>query len=143
MNKCIFPKPKFVVLFFLILFFGVVATAQSKTEKSEFKTTLDNYQKAWNMGDAEGVADCFHQDAKIMTGKRKDFVTTEEYRKIHLPKRIKRYPHVKFTSFKFKKEKNHAVVIAVTKYKGLSRKIRFHFKMIRENDQWLITEQKY
>jgi hypothetical protein len=126
------------------VFIVVAADAQSQSAGNEPINTIKNYQTAWNSGDAIGVADCLHKDAKILTSKKGNYcVTKEKYVKTYLPHRIINYPHVTFSAHKIAKFNNHVVVKAVANYKGLLKKVGLQFKMIEENGQWYIVEQKY
>lgn len=143
MKDCKFCLATSVILLSTFIFVVATVSAQDKTEKKEIEGTLTKYQQAWNEGNPDAVADCYHQDAKIMTGRNRKFVSTEEYREVHLPQRINRFPQVKFSSPKITVSGNQAVVKVSTKYKGLSKKIKFQFRMTKENGQWFISEQKY
>jgi len=116
-------------------------------DEEAIKAILKNIENAWNKKDTDGIIAFYHQKARIMTGKNRDIVSREHYRKI-LPDRFETVKSLYFGVSRMKIVGDQAIVkvkMKMTGYDSVTRDnvIVVTYSMVRENGKWLIVKTGY
>ena len=121
---------------------GIIAKEEPVSpEEREIKAFLADYKKAWDGKDVNTLVSFYHDDAKIMTGRKHKIVSKKQYANI-IPDRFKQLGSVTFGAPKIKITGDKAKVKTTTRFsQGMKSWLIFY--MIQQNSRWLIIEQKY
>ncbi|MGQ9722793.1 MAG: YybH family protein [Thermodesulfobacteriota bacterium] len=133
-------KLSFIYLF--VLFFLPQIVFSNQVAEEQIKKVLSNFEKSWNKRDLEGFISCFHNDARIMTGGDRRFVSKEEYKKI-IPQRWQQWGELNFEkpNIEISECGKKAKVIVTAKFSVMG--VKFVFYMVPQEDRWLILVQEY
>ncbi|MBW2001766.1 MAG: nuclear transport factor 2 family protein, partial [Deltaproteobacteria bacterium] len=139
-----------IILPLLVLVFIFGCVTPSTTIESEpvsidekaIRAVLMEYQNAWNRQDPKGTIAFYHQNARIMTGARRNLVSRNQYIDI-LPQRFEQVASMTFGIPKIKITGDKARVKITSQFSRGLKEVQFIFSMVRQNIKWLIMKQEY
>lgn len=104
------------------------------------KTMLMKMETTWNNKDKTGYLSCFHESAKIMTGRERKAVSKNEYADLLLQRMVDLGPYYTGTP-QIKVDGNSAKV--KKPYNMGGRNFTLNLDLLRENGQWLVMETSF
>lgn len=136
----------------LILFISSLVSACAATkhlretiypDREAIKALLITYQDAWNKHDPDEYMALFHNEAKIMTGTGRRFISKEEYYLL-IPKRFVDFPALKIKGEpEIEIERDGAEVRFFATFPPEDKKGSLQtLHLVREGGNWLILRQE-
>jgi hypothetical protein len=112
-------------------------------DREAIKALLITYQDAWNKHDPDEYMALFHNEAKIMTGTERRFVSKEEYYLL-IPKRFVDFPTLKIKGEpEIEIERDAAEVKFIASFPPTDKEGSLHtLHLVREGGHWLILKQE-
>jgi hypothetical protein len=137
---------------FLILFISLQVGACAATkhvretiypDREAIKALLIAYQDAWNEHDPDNYMALFHNEAKIMKGTERRFVSKEEYYLL-IPQRFVDFPTMKIKGEpEIEIERDAAAVRFIASFPPTDKEGSLHtLHLVRAGGHWLILKQE-
>jgi hypothetical protein len=137
----------FLILFISSLVGACIATKHVKEtlypDREAINALLITYQDAWNKHDPDNYMALFHNEAKIMTGAERRFVSKGEYYVLIL-KRFVDFPTMKIKGEpEVEIERDAAAVRFIASFPPADKEGSLHtLHLVRAGGHWLILKQE-